>query len=229
MTARVEAVLFDIDDTVCEYRRTGGDILPIAFERVGVEPFFSVEEYVARYSDFLDDSDSVRDLRERCFAALARDRGRDPETGRAVARAFADERDHTAVRFRPGARETLDALHGELPLAAVTNGSPGMQSQKLDALGVDHFETVVHAGYDTPAKPAAEPFYHALDALGVPPERTVHVGNSLSSDVAGARAAGVGAVWLREETPVVDPEPDYVLDSVDELLGESGPLARPSP
>lgn len=223
MTAPVGVVLFDIDDTVCEYNRTTKQVLSVAFERAGVQPFFTAGEYVERYNDFADVSDGVADLRARCFAALARKRGRDPELGRDVARAYAAERDHTNVRFLPGARETLERLQGSVPLAAVTNGEPEMQSTKLRTLGAqEYFETVVHGGYDAPAKPSPEPFHAALEALDASPERAVHVGNSLASDVAGAKAAGVTAAWLRNTKSGVTetgPDPDYVLDSMADLPG----------
>jgi len=159
----VRAVLFDVDDTLCEYRHSTEEMLALAFERAGVEPFFSHREYVTRYNDFADESDDVADLRERCFVAIAREKGRDPALARKVARVYAEARDHTDVRPLPGAGEVLDHLHGTVPLGAVTNGAPEMQSRKLDALGFDgYFETVVHGGYDAPAKPAPD---HVLATL----------------------------------------------------------------
>lgn len=125
----VDAVLFDIDDTICEYERSTGELLAIAFERAGVEPFFETREYVARYSTFLDESENVSDLRERCFVDIARERGRNPDLAREVARAFTAERDHTRVRWLDGAREVLDRFESEYRLAAVTNGSPEMQDR----------------------------------------------------------------------------------------------------
>jgi putative hydrolase of the HAD superfamily len=223
MPAPVEAVLFDIDDTVCEYHRSTSEVLSVAFDRADVEPFFDTAEYVARYNEFAEESEDVADLRTRCFAALARERGRDPEAGRRVARAYAAERDHTAVRFLPGAREALDSLYGTVPLGAVTNGAPEMQATKLRTLdATGYFETVVHGGYDAPAKPDPEPFEAALSALGVEPARAVHVGNSLASDVAGATNAGVTAAWLENDKSGVHetgPEPDHVLDSMADLPG----------
>ncbi len=221
MGPAVGAVLFDVDDTLCEYRRSTAELLSLAFDRAGVEQFFTTPEYVARYNDFADESDGVGDLRERCFAAIARDRGRDPEVGRRVARTYADAREHTNVRPLPGAREALDRLHGTVPLAAVTNGAPEMQSAKLRTLDfANYFETVVHGGYDAPAKPAPDPFHAALETLDVSPERALHVGNSLSSDMAGAKNAGVTAVWLENETAAANetgPDPDTVLASMADL------------
>lgn len=219
MTDSVEAVVFDIDGTICEYERTTADLLPLAFERAGVDPFFSTSEYVSRYEAFLDSSDGVDDHRERCFVDIAREKGRDPDLAREVATAYAAERDHSRVRFLDGARELLETLDGTYPLAAVTNGDPEMQSQKLDALGVDCFETVVHAGYDAPAKPSPEPFELALSAIETPPERAMYVGNSLEADITGARNVGMHAAWIANgETNEPEPVPDYELDSPGALL-----------
>jgi putative hydrolase of the HAD superfamily len=44
------------------------------------------------------------------------------------------------------------------------------------------------------AKPAAEIFRHALDPLGVAPERAIYVGDTVRYDVSGARAAGLHPV-----------------------------------
>jgi putative hydrolase of the HAD superfamily len=48
-------------------------------------------------------------------------------------------------------------------------------------------------------KPAAGIFRHALGCCGLPPGRTVHVGDSYEQDVVGALQAGMRAVWLRRE------------------------------
>ena len=213
-----EAVLFDVDDTLCRYRRTGDKLLSVAFERTGVDPFITLEEYHDRYPDFVDDTDSMTDLREQCFATIAAEKGRDPAVGRRIAAVYADERDHGNVEPLPGLESALGAV-GDRPLGVVTNGAPEMQSAKLEALGLDDaFDVVVHAGYDAPAKPSPEPFETALSALSVRPERAVHVGNSLRSDVAGARAAGVRTVWLAEKAdPSTVPDPDHAISTLSEL------------
>jgi HAD superfamily hydrolase (TIGR01458 family) len=77
-------------------------------------------------------------------------------------------------------------------------------------------------------KPSAAFFRTALDALGVPAERAVMVGDDLEADVLAARAAGLTGVLVRtgKYRPGVedssDERPDLVLDSfadVPETLG----------
>ena len=222
MTDSVDGVVFDLDGTLCEYRRSGGEVLEAAFEAAGVDPLFAVTDYYARFDEFVPGSDDIREVRARCFAALAEDAGRDPDVGRAVADAFVDERDHSNVRWLPGAAEALDALDERYPLAMVTNGDPWMQDQKLSAPGVaDRFETVVYGGFGAPSKPDPEPFRHAVEALDVEAPRAVTVGNSLEHDVAGAHNAGLRSVWLdRDGVGTPEPTPHHRIESMHELREE---------
>jgi putative hydrolase of the HAD superfamily len=222
MDEPVAGLVFDLDGTLCEYERTGAAVLSDAFARTAVEPFFEVTDYYDRFEAYVPECDAIREIRERCFADLAVETGREEAVGRAVAEAYASIRDHTNVRWLPGAETALETLGERYPLAMVTNGDPRMQGTKLDALGVrDRFEVVVHAGFDAPAKPDPAPFELALDAIDVAPPRAVTVGNSLGHDVAGAHNAGLRSVWLdREGIASPDPEPHHRIESMAALHDE---------
>lgn len=216
--ADVDTVLFDLDDTLCRYERSVDEVLSLAFDHAGIDPVFDADDYVASYDDYAERADSIDDLRRRCFADLAADRGLAPDDGRAVADAYTETRDQTAVEPLPGAIAAVDALAADHRLAIVTNGAPEMQTAKLGALPfANRFEHVVHAGYEAPAKPSPEPFHRVLDLLDARADRAVHVGNSLSSDVRGAHAAGLRSVWLADgSTP--EPTPTYAVERLDELV-----------
>lgn len=215
----VDTVLLDLDDTLVRYRHSPGEVLMRAFREVGVEPMFPVSAYYERFEEFIDTTNSRGELRRECFAAIAEDRGEDPAVAREVADAFTAMRDPGDVEFLPGAPETLDALAAEYRLGVVTNGPPVYQEPKLDATDLDRWvETVVFAGHDTPAKPDPAPFDLALSRLDAAAARTVHVGDSAKTDVAGAKAAGLRAVWLVDggETSVdaTDVDADYRIDDI---------------
>ena len=93
-------------------------------------------------------------------------------------------------------------------MAVITNGPQDTQLDKLDVVGFGgYFELFVASGMHRAVKPDPALFKIALDRLGVAPESTWHIGNSLSADVAGAKAAGLGAaVWLNRNGAVRTPE-----------------------
>lgn len=215
----MDAVLFDLDGTLVEYERSGREVLSAAFDRVDVSPFFEVEDYYDRYEAFFEQSRSITHLRERIFADIAETRGHPADLGVEVARAYEAERDHGRVYLLDGAREVLDAL-ADRPTAMVTNGDPEMQRPKLESTGLSsYFETVVYAGYDTPAKPDPEPFQLALEAIGGSAGRAVYVGNDPRADVGGAAAAGLDSVWLRNGSTVTpDTEPTYTIEALSDLF-----------
>ena len=213
----IEAVTFDLDSTLLQYERSPGEVLQRAYDNLGMEPIFPVEEYYARYDEFAEKYDSQQRLRAECFATLAAEHGADPEDGRAVAAAFTEERDQSRVEFLPGAERVLSAASERYQTAVITNGAADAQRQKIGALGIDDYvETIVVAGAESPPKPATEPFEQALGTLDVDPTAAVHVGDSGETDVAGSTAAGMASILIGDPSPD-DPEPTGQAQSVAEL------------
>lgn len=84
--------------------------------------------------------------------------------------------------------------------AIITNGPGTVQRGKLAAVGLtDAFDAVLVSAEVGAAKPDPRIFEVALAELGVAPERAWHIGDTLAFDIAGARAAGVEAVWLNRD------------------------------
>jgi putative hydrolase of the HAD superfamily len=125
-------------------------------------------------------------------------------------------------RLFDDAKSLLDAIDPELRLAVITNGASDTQRAVLRALGIeDQFRAVIVSGEVGVAKPDPHIFELALNALGVSAEQAWHVGDNPFVDVAGARAAGLTAVWLNRAgiTPSYGaPEPDMEVRSLVELL-----------
>jgi len=69
--------------------------------------------------------------------------------------------------------------------------------QVQDALGIGKFFDVrVFSDEVGVRKPDRAIFLTALNDLGLPPERVVHVGDDVDADVAGAKSAGMRAIWF---------------------------------
>ncbi|WP_227377733.1 HAD family hydrolase [Haladaptatus halobius] len=216
---QTEAILFDLDDTLVEYERSPGEVLQASFKIVGREPIFSVEEYYARYDEFAEKCDSMDELRSECFAVLAAANGYERQRGRDIAQIFSDERDQTNVKLLPSVTRVLNELSREYRLAIVTNGAPDAQQQKITAVNLERWiDTIVIAGHDVPPKPDTEPFERAMQSLNATSETTVHVGDSLETDIAGATAAGLDSIWISDRDGDKDYTPTHQIKSIADLL-----------
>lgn len=89
----------------------------------------------------------------------------------------------------------------------------------LDALNINEFfDTITISSREGAAKPDPRIFMAALQKHDCPASSALHVGDSLQSDVGGAMAAGMRAVWIDrgESLASVDGAPS--IGSLDGLL-----------
>jgi HAD superfamily hydrolase (TIGR01549 family) len=117
---------------------------------------------------------------------------------------------------------------GGFRTALVTNGPSDVQRDHLRALGLqDCFGAVVISGELGVAKPDPAPFQVALARLAVDRHAAWHVGDSLATDVQGAQAAGVFAVWLNRAGTSPRPGGPHPDLEVASLLEVAAALQRP--
>ncbi len=218
--SRYDAVCFDLDSTLCESTRSREQLLAATFDCVGVEPFCTPASLRAA-STAIPSAETDREFFELLFAEAANRADLDPGIGPDLADAYLGVVDPGAVRFRPGAMEALESARDVGPVGLITNGSRGTQTQKLEALDLrEFFDVAVFTDLENgvPPKPDSTPFETALSGLGVVPEGTIHVGDSLHADVGGANAMGMDSAWV---DPGIDTlgvhEPTYELASLEEF------------
>jgi putative hydrolase of the HAD superfamily len=125
-----------------------------------------------------------------------------PERARELVTLLEDEILTHDIRAIDGAHEVLAALRDagiRRALICDTGFSPGRVVRRLlDRVGLlDLLEATVFSNEIGVPKPHSLAFTTALASLGVAPEHAVHVGDLRRSDVAGARAAGMGTVRFR--------------------------------
>ena len=153
--------------------------------------------------------------------------------------------DHSWANVGSGVTDGLRALAAlGLPMGVVSN-SDGTVEAELRRLGICHASdghepaaaiegggvrvgVVVDSAVVGVSKPDPAIFRIALDALGVPPSRTVlHVGDSLRYDVTGALAAGLQPVHLDPNGFCPAPDGHRHIRALAELagiLGGPGPV-----
>ena len=102
-------------------------------------------------------------------------------------------------RAVPGAAAVLEALRQrQVVIAVLTNHySEVEQRQKLADCGLTHLVDRLFVSAEMGlTKPDPAAFEAVLEACGTGAAEAVMVGDSLTTDIAGARAAGLRAVWL---------------------------------
>ncbi|MDF7679502.1 5-amino-6-(5-phospho-D-ribitylamino)uracil phosphatase YigB [Enterobacteriaceae bacterium ESL0689] len=108
------------------------------------------------------------------------------------------------ITVPPATHRTLTALAEKWPLAAITNGNA--QPEKCGLAG--YFRFVLRAGPDGRSKPFADMFHLAARQLGVPLSQILHVGDDLTTDVAGAISSGMQACWINTQQADLRHAPD---------------------
>lgn len=106
-------------------------------------------------------------------------------------------------------------------LVSVTGVSPGrLVRGVMKGYGIlDYFESLSFSDEVKYVKPNVKLYLHAAEALGVAPEDTVHIGDSMKGDIVGAIDAGMRVVWVKtKEQPRIEGyEPHGVITSLREL------------
>ncbi len=212
-------VSFDLDETLWAFMpmmdgALGGMIAALERRRPDLHGRISVEDLHEHRRLVAEEREGTyRELRLESFRrVLARDGVDDPDLPEWMVEVWMAER-ATAVRLHDDVEPELDALAADgHVLGAITNGNfPFVQ---LDVAG--RFAFIVHAEEVGELKPATAPFQHAVELCGGDPARWVHVGDGLDTDVAGAQASGMKAVWInRAGLPLPDGfSPDAELPSL---------------
>lgn len=222
---------FDLDDTLIDGDASAQAIIRTCEEiapRIGLDParvLAANEEAWHRYWPDVEDGWMLGRLDGEAVSLEAWRRTllacgvNDVDLARAARQAHIRHAQATA-RLHDDASPMLDLLKPRFPLAVITNGASDTQRSSLRLLDLeDRFDAVLISGELGVAKPDPAVFRMAAARLGVEPVAVWHIGDNLGTDVAGARAAGLTAVWLNRlgAASTVEVRPDHEIRSLDEL------------
>ena len=217
------AALFDLDDTLFDHRRSAGAALAHVHQVFAPSAAFDAfERHHTRYLEEMhievlagriDLDDARRERFRRVFRALGLEMT-DQQTGEAAA---AYRSGYLVARTAmEGAVELLAAVHTRARVAVVSNNLLEEQRDKLQFCKLDGFVDALVVSEDVGiSKPDPRIFHVALERLGIAARDAVMVGDSWANDIAGARAAGIRAVWFN---PLGEPKPTGgAFDDVEEI------------
>ncbi len=206
----LRAVLFDLDNTLIDFlrlKRQASDAAGRAMIAAGADfPFSAAEVGDILFGEYMGDIEGD-DVFEKFLRAHHRQKLRldqhavDRITAAAVNAYLKAKLLHQEPY--PGVRRTL--LHLArlgVKMGVVTDAPRFKAYQRLDGAGlVDFFEFVITHTDHGEHKPHQRPFLEALDALGLPPQAVLMVGDWPDRDMAGAKAVGMRTAWASYGSP----------------------------
>ena len=217
------AILMDADDTLFDFRTAERLAITETLGGLGLNDPAAADLYVrineACWKAFEQGLITQSELKVMRFEKLlsALNLSADP-------RAAGDTYLASLARQRvllPGAEEALAEIAACRPVAIVTNGIACVQRGRFEASPIRQYISalVISEEFGHP-KPHPGIFTHALGLLGgFAPGQALMIGDSLTSDMAGAIAAGVKTCWFNPDNrPCPEHMPlDHIIDKVEDM------------
>lgn len=215
---RPDVILFDLDETLCDYAAARRQRLDIAFRialrHVPPDGWPNLDDLIAR-------SIAIAPHGDAHFPELLAGSGvGDPQAADCARTWFRRHRLHSLALF-PDARPALAAIRASNPAARigiVTNGPADIQREKVAMLALPPLvDAIVISGEAGVAKPDPAIFTLVLDRLGGRPAEAIYLGDAPEVDIGGAKAAGIRAVWMNRDGaayPAGQPRPDAEVRSL---------------
>ena len=217
-------LLIDLDNTILDFNAAERCAITRALTALGVPVD---DELLSRYHvinmrhwEMLEDGLLTREeVLVKRFEALYRERG-------VTADAFKTRRLYESMLaeghwFVPGAQELLDALYGKYRLFICSNGVGSVQDGRIASAGIGpYFEDVFiseRIGGNKPERAFFDACFARIPSFSR--EKTLIIGDSLSSDIRGGVNAGITTCWFNPQGranpgPI---RPDYEIGSLAEF------------
>ena len=213
-----DAVCFDFFGTVVESDERAVSEIAAEVVRRATRPTTSGEVIGAWWTEFCEQCAVAHgpafrrqeEIGRSSLRTIVKQLGLGCDVDELISSQFAYQR---APDLVPGAAALLKAMR--LPIAIISNVDAAPLEDALTYTSLTP-DVVVTSESARSYKPRPEPFEEALRGLGSEAARTLHVGDSIVSDVVGASELGIPVAWVNRRHQPPGPAPERWLD-VDDL------------
>lgn len=218
----ITTIFVDVDDTLLDFNECSKESMIKAFGRHGLE---FRDEY---FPVFLEENDrlwkmiekkeiTLADIYRTRWNAVLKRIGLEGD-GPAIESSFVEALYESHIRVE-GALEMIEYLHDRYDLYVTSNAPEAEQLNRLEKAGLlQYFKGVFTSEKIGVAKPDVRFFEECLRLSSSEKDSTVVVGDSLSSDIAGADSSGLRSVWFnRKNRSVPENYSGFVIYSLKEI------------
>lgn len=238
MTKTYKAIFLDWDDTIGDWSHAAHGALCDLYRLFHLEGIYpTAEDFVAYYEPYnlsLWDRYGRGEINkeylseERFLHTLLKEKEANepvPEDLRSQAREMGKkflELTNTHFSLLPHAEEVVRYLVEKYPLTIISNGFKEVQYYKFAHSGLqDCFAHLLVSEEVGVNKPQPDIFERALALNGVTATEALMIGDSLTSDIAGAQSAGIDSLWVKPATHRPSPltiTPTYSVADIREIM-----------
>lgn len=198
-------LLFDIDQTLLDFNRDMAEAFERMYEAAGFHAVLPISPDVReRYNAcnerwwrrFEQGLCTKPELYRGRFVDFFREAGLPPRDPDEIHTLYADFLGQTGTLF-PGALELIRSLAQLYPIYIITNGNAATQKTRLQNSGLlPYIRGCFISETAGAAKPDKRYFDYVLSHIpGAAAKDCVVIGDSLTSDMCGARNAGMDSIW----------------------------------
>ncbi len=204
MIDNIEAVIFDMDNTLIDRRKAFLKLCEYLIETYGGEyPYEVTREELIEYMIEID-ADGYGGL-QNVIPKLSKV-WKLPHS----VEEFIRERNEIFGKLTvlyPETLEILQKLKKKYKIGMITNGYSAVQREKIDTVKIEHyFDNIIVSEEEEFEKPDPRIFLKACENLGVAPETAIYVGDYYPNDIIGAASANLTPIWITEDP---DEHPEY--------------------
>ena len=231
----IKAVLFDLDETLCDSDTAWNIAVKEAFQRLcehepNVSQEVITEAWTAVHQKLFQQLDagkcSMAEVRDRRFGCLFK------ELSLPIDRAMEELSDFFCSRYLTSLRlyedvTVLEKLHA-YHVGIITNGAhddhTDSQLSKVRHLGLsERIQSLTISGEIGVRKPNLEIFEVACERANVLPKEAIFVGDSVQNDIVGANRTGITSVLINRKSDVLmpktaDEQPDHTISNLYDVL-----------
>jgi HAD superfamily hydrolase (TIGR01549 family) len=217
----LKAIFFDLDETLCD--TTGANKKALAFmakkarllfaEKINEHAFANAylkgiyRDLDERYAQKLLPITNEEQFRLALIQLILSDLGITNASINEITelqQSF-DEARAECFDFFTGIKELLIDLRAHFTIIIITNGPEFSQLAKINAVNLHEFvDHIIIGGQEKEQKPALSIFQKALTLSQCKKDEVIHIGDSLTADIAGANNAGITSVWVSHTNDLPD-------------------------